>query len=102
MAFKYKPQAIPAILYLLISIASLMYVFLAPVSESLAGVGAAMLTLPWSLIGVELLDSLQRGKVVSDSMHYWDGMLRVCIAVIGMMINAILLLLVCGYFRKSE
>lgn len=90
--FKYKHNAIPAIIYLLLSIAALMYAFLAPVKESLAGVGIAMLALPWSLIGVTMLDSIKQYSTV----------FRIGVVILGMIINTLILLLLFGYFFKDN
>ena len=101
MIFKYKHNAIPAIIYLLMSIAAFLFVFLAP-DQNLNGIGIGILTLPWSELGIEMLDSIHRGKTVPDSMYYYDGMLRVSIVVVGMIINTVILLVVFGYFNKSK
>lgn len=100
MKFKYKPSAIPAMLYFMISLASLLYVFVA--RDSLAGVGVAILTVPWSLIGVAIIDFMHILTPVLNSMNVFDHILRVGIAVVGMTINTIILLLLCGYFKTSE
>jgi predicted RNA-binding Zn-ribbon protein involved in translation (DUF1610 family) len=97
---KYKPSAIPAMLYFMLSLASLLYVFVT--RDTLAGVGVAILTMPWSLIGVALIDSMHILTPVLNSMNLFDHVLRVGIAVAGMIINTVILLLLCGYFKKSD
>ncbi len=102
MHFKYKRSAIPAIIYLILSFLSLMLVALAPVQASLAGVYLVIVTIPWSFIITEYLDSIRRGTVVPDSVYYSDAMLSIGAMMIGILINAIILLVIFGYFAKSN
>lgn len=92
MRYKYKQEAIPAIIYFIISIAALIYVFIAPVGASLSGVGITLLTLPWSLIGVAILDHLRIGSVELSTV----------LSVVYILINTFIWLLVCGYFKKQN
>jgi hypothetical protein len=90
MDLKYKHEAIPAIIYFIISVASLMYVFVYP--SSLSGLAIAILTLPWSLLGIAILDHL---RLESD-------VLRVLLGIIGIIVNTFIWLLICRYFTKSK
>ncbi len=89
---KYRPEAIPAIIYAIVSLAALSYVFVAPRGASLSGVGIAVLTMPWSILIVNILDSMRMG---SPALH-------TLLTVIGIILNTFILLLICGYFRKKE
>ena len=100
MKYKYKSSAIPAMIYLMVSLASLLFVFVS--RNSLAGVGVAILTTPWSLIGVALIDSMHKLMPTLNSMNILDHIFRICVAAVGITINAILLLLLFGYFKKSN
>lgn len=92
MFFKYKPQAIPAIIYVIVSFWALLHVFIAPTGASLSGVGVTILTIPWSIFMVEVLDSMRVGNT----------MLNTSLTIVSIIINAIFLLLICGYFRKEK
>jgi hypothetical protein len=92
MMLKYKPEAIPAIIYVVVSISALLYVFVAPTGASLSGVGVSVLTLPWSILIVNILDSMRIGSAV----------LNTSLTIISLFLNASILLLICGYFRKKE
>lgn len=92
---KYKHNAIPAIIYLLMCFAAGLYPFLTPHQE-LAGVGIIMLASPWSMIGMDV----SRGSTAADLAHYHN--LTTCIIVGGCIFNAIILLVLFGYFNKSN
>lgn len=68
MRFKYKYEAIPAIIYYFISLAA--FVFAYSVHDgTFAGIYISMLTKPWSSIGFDALDSLQYGVMITDTMY---------------------------------
>jgi hypothetical protein len=90
VGFKYR--YVPAILYFLISISALIIVFISPSNMDLSGVGIVILTLPWSFIVVDVL----------DSMHLYSNLLRVILTIFSIIINTAILSFIFHYFNKTE
>lgn len=99
MPLKFRLYAIPAILYALISITALLQLLIVYISgkpSELAGVGIVILTLPWSIVEIAVL----------DSMHIYSEVVKIVLTLIGVLLNTSLLFFtfrfLAKYLKKSE
>lgn len=89
---KYKKEALPGVMYLTISALAFGYIFIAPPEASFSAFAITILTLPWSVMGVSILDHL----------HIYTQSSRLILMVIEILINFIIILFVNDYFSKSN
>lgn len=91
MAFRYKLYKVPAFLYFFISIVALLGLFMSGKNMELAGVGIVILTLPWSIIEIAVL----------DSMHIDNFNINILLTVVDVVLNTILLLFTCRLVARK-
>ena len=99
MPLKFRLYAIPAILYALISITALLQLLIVYISgkpSELAGVGIVILTLPWSIVEIAVL----------DSMHIYSEVVKIVLTLIEVLLNTSLLFFtfkfIAKYLKRSE
>ncbi len=91
----FNKTTIFAVTYLILSLSAwvfaLITIMVTPNKSEFAGIYVVVLTIPWSFITVAVL----------DYFRLYNDTLRLVATAFGLIINTALILLICGYFKKS-